>query len=186
MKRPTPQQQQLLKRLVRAGCAVDMPLNVTSPLRVTGKRNPPRALFFPTLNGTGVALELRITATEPFHPVGYEITLDAGGQSAGAIDRCKEHGGQFCLHQKSGSLCVPERETLNVRIGRLGRLKAGDSIFGSLFAEFDGDVSLDPEVEHPAKLCIRDHRGSEYAFPLRLVSSKRVAREEAARKKQAS
>lgn len=185
MNRPTPQQQQLLKRLVRAGCAVDTPLTANSPLRVTGQSNPPRALFFPTLSGVGVLVELRIMAREPFHITGYEITVDTGGQGAIAIDRCKEHGGKFCLHQKSDPISLADGETLNVRIDRLGRLKAGDSIFGSLLAEFDGDLSLDPELEHPGQLWVRDQRGSEYAFPLRLVSSKRVAREQAARKKPA-
>ena len=186
MKRLTADQHQLLKRLTLAGCPLDAPVvPAPCPFRIT-YRTTPHGLSFPTTAGTGVVVDLQIYAgdqtTGNVYVTGYEITLNRGTHRAKPVDLCPQHG-KFCLHQKDKPHSYDRWNTLNFQVGGRGLVNCDKRIEGFLLAEFPSTAELDPEVEHDARLWVRDHRRAEYSIRFRLISSVLFERRRAASKR---
>ena len=94
------QQWHTLQRLKAVGCPVDHAAfhAPVFPLHISKVRTGLGTELIPTLQGTGILVQLRIQAFAPFTVSGWAVQLDWASQLV-APSECSQHPGFCCLEQ---------------------------------------------------------------------------------------
>src|SRR5450759_1866577 len=138
MKRVTPGQSAMIRRLIAAGCPISYRqlLSQEYPLRVFEQMPGMGTNVLPlSSGGTGIALRLRIVAVSATTITGFSLRkTNWANIPITWADFCEEHGG-YCFHDGvDGSAQIEAGDTLNFRVlhSDCGVLKSGGYVAGYL------------------------------------------------------
>jgi hypothetical protein len=166
-----PESWKVLRRLRSVGCPVDYE-RLPSPLHVFTE--PWATRISPMLDGTGIALPVRVVARTSTTIRGFRLRADWLKDEVSWLGFCDQHPGDsqkhYCFHQGSRNIRFPSEEVLNHRTLHRGVLKRGGFLSGFLLGTFHDQLpptGIGTKLQ--ATLCIEDVFENEHPFPIVLL-----------------